>query len=175
MPRPISGCQGIDSPHMNRSRMEVRPNGDGELPCVRRFAESLGHGRSVAVLVIHFGTFMSQHDCARRQPVCPGSPCVRGATPTSRSLDAGFAPLPQWLDGVSDARAYGLRGSGTSWTLRSTTTPPPLRPYARAYAYRALRALASLSMARSVGPRWCLGESPYPHDAKPSWPLTASC
>jgi hypothetical protein len=101
------------------------------------------------VLVIHFGTSMSQNDCARRQPVCPGSPCVRGATPTSRSLDAGFAPLPQWLDGVSDALAYGLRGSGTSWTLWSTTTPPPLRPYAR--AYRGLRALASLSMARSVG------------------------
>jgi hypothetical protein len=33
--------------------------------------------------------------------------------------------------------------------LRSTTTPPPLRPYARAYAYRGLRALASLSLARS--------------------------
>jgi hypothetical protein len=102
------------------------------------------------VLVIHFGTSMSQNDCARRQPLCPGSPCVRGATPTSRSLDAGFAPLPQWLDGVSDTLAYGLRGSGTSWTLRSTTTPPSLRPYARAYAYRGLRALASLSMARSV-------------------------
>ena len=29
--------------------------------------------------------------------------------------------------------------------------PTPLRPYARAYAYRGLRALASLSMARSEG------------------------
>ncbi|NEV64573.1 histidine kinase dimerization/phospho-acceptor domain-containing protein [Thiorhodococcus minor] len=51
--------------------------------------------RSVAVLVIHFGTSLSQNDCARRQPSCPDSPCVRGATPTSRTLEAGFAPLPQ--------------------------------------------------------------------------------
>ena len=32
--------------------------------------------------------------------------------------------------------------------------PKPLRPYARAYAYRGLRALASLSMARSGGIGW---------------------
>ena len=37
-----------------------------------------------------------------------------------------------------------LRGSGTS-------APAPLRQHARAYAYRGLRALASLSMARSGG------------------------
>ena len=52
--------------------------------------------------------------------------------------------LPQWLDGVSDALAYGLR-----WLQNFVLSP--LRPYARAYAYRRLRAFASLSMARSVG------------------------
>jgi len=48
----------------------------------------------------------------------------------------------KWLDGVSDALAYGLR-----WLQNFVL--PPLRPYARAYAFRGLRALASLSMARS--------------------------
>jgi hypothetical protein len=50
---------------------------------------------------------------------------------------------------VSDALELGRRGPGPWGTWRPTTTPPPLRPYARAYAYRGLRALASLSMARS--------------------------
>jgi len=40
----------------------------------------------------------------------------------------------KWLDGISDAFAYCLR---------------KLRQYAQAYTYRGLRALASLSMARS--------------------------
>ena len=44
-------------------------------------------------------------------------------------------------------------GSGT---LRS---PSPLRPYARAYAYRGLRALASLSMARSESRETYPGEA----------------
>ena len=39
-----------------------------------------------------------------------------------------------------------LRGSGTN-------APAPLRQHARAYAYRGLRALASLSLARSEGAR----------------------
>ncbi|QYZ65418.1 MAG: hypothetical protein HPY30_05125 [Gammaproteobacteria bacterium (ex Lamellibrachia satsuma)] len=43
---------------------------------------------------------------------------------------------------MSDALAYGLR-----WLQNFVL--PPLRPYARAYAFRGLRALASLSMARS--------------------------
>jgi len=52
----------------------------------------------------------------------------------------------KWLDGVSDAHAYALR------QLRDLRPLRPLRPYACAYAYRGLRALASLSMARSAGP-----------------------
>ena len=39
----------------------------------------LAHERSVAVLVIHFGTPSRQNDCARRQPVVPGFAPLRGS------------------------------------------------------------------------------------------------
>jgi hypothetical protein len=38
-----------------------------------------GVERSVAVLVIHFGTPSRQNDCARRQPVVPGFAPLRGS------------------------------------------------------------------------------------------------
>ena len=101
------------------------------------------------MLVIHFRTSMSENDCARRQPLAP----VRPASVALRRHLASSMPAPhhsrKWLDGVSDALAYALRGYGILRTWRSTSTPSPLRPYARAYAYRGLRAFASLSMARS--------------------------
>ncbi len=48
-------------------------------------------------------------DSPTRQLLLPRPPCVRAAPPHPRKLGAGSAALPQWLDGVSDARAYGLR------------------------------------------------------------------
>ena len=63
-----------------------------------------------------------------------------------RALRRAAAPCHDpYANGLTAYRmrsAYCLRGFGTS-------APSPLRQYARAYAYRGLRALASLSMARS--------------------------
>ena len=50
-----------------------------------------------------------------------------------------------WLDAVSNALCMSPP------LTPGPAAPSPLRPYARAYAYRGLRAFASLSMARSEG------------------------
>ena len=65
---------------------------------------------------------------------------------TARALRRAAASRHDpYANGLTASRmrsACCLRGSGTS-------APAPLRQHARAYAYRGLRALASLSMARS--------------------------
>ena len=63
------------------------------------------------------------------------------------SLGAGYAALPQMA-----RRRLGCACIGPS-LARDLSAPTPLRPYARAYAYRGLTAFASLSMAVSEGAR----------------------
>ena len=99
------------------------------------------------MLVIHFGTPSRQNDCARRQPLSPGSPrsgpLLRHETTPCGRVRAAHRPYGEWLDAVWDAlciRPPRLR----------VYAPSPLRAHARAHGYRGLRAFASLSMARSV-------------------------
>jgi hypothetical protein len=76
--------------------------------------------RSVAVLVIHFGTPSRQNDCARRQPCCAP---VRPASVALRRHLASSTPAAhhslKWLDGVSHVLAYALR------RLRDLAAPTP--------------------------------------------------
>ena len=90
-----------------------------------------------------FGTSQSPKSTRQRDNYyAPAAlrPC-RFATPLLRSALATQHSL-KWLDGVSDALTYALH-----WLQNFVLSP--LRTYARAYAYRGLRAFASLSMARS--------------------------
>ena len=66
-----------------------------------------------------------QNDSARRQPLCPGSPCVRALRHTIASSVLATPHSHKWLDGVSDALTDFLR------RLRETL-PPPLRKSVRA-------------------------------------------
>ena len=79
----------------------------------------------------------------------PARPASAALRRHHRKLDAGSAPLPQWLDGVSDAHAYALR------RLRDLRPLRQLRPYACAYACRGLRAFASLSWRAARVDRTC--------------------
>ena len=77
---------------------------------------------------------------------------------TARALRRAAASRHDpYANGLTASRmrsACCLRGSGTS-------APAPLRQHARAYAYRGLRALASLSMARSDRPNMVLQPTPW--------------
>jgi hypothetical protein len=112
------------------SRQGCASNGTGRALRNPSGAGSAASVRSVAVLVIHFGTSSPQNDCARRQPLCPGSPCVRGATPTSPQARCRLRTTPS-----NGLRAFRMClhmpcvGFGTYRPLRQ------LRPYARTYAY----------------------------------------
>ncbi len=71
-------------------------------------------------------------DSPTRQLLLPRPPCIRAAPPHHRKLGAGSAALPQWLDGVSDARAYGLRRLRDLRPLRHsghTHAPTPTGDY----------------------------------------------
>ncbi len=71
-------------------------------------------------------------DSPTRQPLLPRPPCVRAASPHHRKLGAGYAALPQWLDGVSDALAYALRRLRDLRPLRHcghTHAPTPTGDY----------------------------------------------
>ena len=75
----------------------------------------------------------------------PGPPRSGVGCATSsllRSCSGSATPCANGLTACRMRSAYRLRGSGT-------IAPSPLRRYARAYAYRRLPALASLSMAGS--------------------------
>ena len=84
-------------------------------------------------------------DSPTRQSLMPRPPCVRAATPHHRRLGAGSAALPQMAQ-----RRVGCACMRPS-PATGAAPPSPLRPHARAYAYRGLPALASLSMAGSEG------------------------
>jgi hypothetical protein len=104
-------------------------------------------GRSVAVLGMRKG-----HPCPFRPLRSATTFCAPAVLRSQRGSTRRSPTAP-----TNDLSACRMRlhtasaGSGTSRTIRSTSAPSPLRPYARAYAYRGLRALASLSMARSAG------------------------
>jgi hypothetical protein len=68
----------------------------------------------------------------------PRPPCVRAATPHHRKLGAGYAALPQWLDAT-----FGCDLCLPSGALAHAGWAVSPR------GYRGLRALASLSLARS--------------------------
>ena len=77
----------------------------------------------------------------------PGPPRSGVGCATSSLLSSCSGSATPCANGLTACRmrsAYRLRGSGT-------IAPSPLRRYARAYAYRGLPALASLSMAGSGG------------------------
>ena len=69
---------------------------------------------------------------ARRQPLCPGPP-RSGATASARRPPIARAPalpwlLREWLDGVSDALADGLRGYGTYGPFATAAARPRSTP-----------------------------------------------
>jgi len=106
--------------------------------------------KSVAVLVIHFGTPSRQNDCARRQPLGPGSPrsgpLLRHEQRPLGAFGLRNGPTANGLTACGMRFAYPLRGR--------VFAPSPLRVHARAHAYRGLRAFASLSLARSGCIAW---------------------
>ena len=132
---PVAPCR---SPGDLRELFQIRGN--------VREERCPGRIRSVVTLRMRNGTSQSPfRPRLSRQPIVPRPPCVRAASPHHRKLGAGYAALPQMA---------GRRvGCACIWSPLATgpAAPSPLRPYARAYAYRGLRAFASLSMARSVG------------------------
>ncbi len=91
----------------------------------------LATGRSVVTLRMRNGTSQSPfRPRLSRQIIVPRPPCVRAASPHPRKLGAGYAALPQM--------ALRRVGCACIWSPPATgpAAPSPLRPHARAYAYR---------------------------------------
>ena len=93
-------------------------------------------------LVIDFGTSKSPKSTRQRDShSCPGRPASVPLRHAIASLGAGYAALLQMAGRrVRCACIWPTKATGLA-------APSPLRPYARADAYRGLRAFASLSSA----------------------------
>mgnify|MGYP000974692204 FL=1 len=100
-------------------------------------------GRSVATLRMRNRTSQSLfRPRLSRQPLGPGRPASATAPhfPRWGSVTRRLPPMAR--------RRVGCACIGPS-RLRDLSAPLPLWPYARTYAFRGLRAFASLSLARS--------------------------
>jgi len=87
-----------------------------------------------------FGTSLSPNRLANATADWPRPPCVRAASPHHRKLGAGYAALPQWLDGVSDVILDPLWRSRTTGIqndrrLPGTTSPRVRSPWLAAIVF----------------------------------------
>ena len=87
-----------------------------------------------------FGTSLSPNRLAYATADWPRPPCVRAASPHHRKLGAGYAALPQWLDGVSDVILDPLWRSRTTGIqndrrLPGTTGPRVRSPWPAAFEW----------------------------------------
>jgi len=78
-----------------------------------------------------FGTSLSPNRLAYATADWPRPPCVRAASPHHRKLGAGYAALPQWLDGVSDVILDPLWRSRTTGIQNDRRLPGTTGPRVR--------------------------------------------
>ena len=131
-PPPATQATDLTNVFIRGGGVQTLQLADVQRPVHRRCEADI---RSVVTLRMQNGTSQSPF-CPRlsRQPIVPRPPCVRAASPHPRKLGASYAALPQMARrrvGCACICSPPATGPGA---------PSPLRPYARAYAYRGLGA-----------------------------------